>query len=573
MFVVSYKKNNNTKLFDKFKKDCGFDKVQNYIPMYRKFFSLNENTYNSVNLNHKYNISNVKKIIDDNNFSIELEDTDNNSLSRESFFKFSPLLDPIKYMVGKYTNISDDMRTTLPKLNDNNVSKKVLDYNNSAYVDSFFSYLSSIAFHEHKFPNGLDFYGSFLGVKKSHFLNICDDLEYLYDSNYFHENIDKLFKTEDIDEEMLSDASRTHRKKLSLGNGEDINLNVNELNDEIFGDVFELTEKNLELHNSKSIELQMDVSNNLQSRKETESACSSRSSNTSDEECSDEEMDMSENSLESCTNSDISEYSSSNMSNEYIKGEIFNFPVQIICLEKMDNTLDSLLDNEENELSIDEWRSCLFQVSISLIVYEKMYNFTHNDLHSNNIMYIKTDKKYLNYKYKNKLYRVPTFGKIYKIIDFGRAIYGHSGKKFMSDSFHPKGDASTQYNTEPYFNEKKPRLEPNYSFDLCRLGCSLFDYFFDDIDDVEEEDDPIALTIARWCEDDKGRNILYKKHGEERYPDFKLYKMIARTVHNHTPENEFDREKDNIFNKFLSSRKKIGKKAKVFNVDDIPSYV
>ena len=88
-------------------------------------------------------------------------------------------------------------------------------------------------------------------------------------------------------------------------------------------------------------------------------------------------MDVSENSLESCTNSDISEYSSSNMSDEYIKGEIFNFPVQVICLEKMDNTLDSLLDDEENELSIDEWRSCLFQVAISLIVYVNMYNFTY----------------------------------------------------------------------------------------------------------------------------------------------------------------------------------------------------
>lgn len=202
-----------------------------------------------------------------------------------------------------------------------------------------------------------------------------------------------------------------------------------------------------------------------------------------------------------------------------------------------------------------------------------MFNFTHNDLHSNNVMYIETEKKYLNYRYKNKLYRVPTFGKIYKIIDFGRSIYSHSGKKFMSDSFHQKGDASTQYNTEPYFNENKPRLEPNYSFDLCRLACSLFDYFFEDIEDVEEEDDPIAKTIARWCTDDKGRNVLYKKDGEERYPDFKLYKMIARTVHEHTPENEFDKEKDNIFNKFLSSRKKIGKKAKVFNVDDIPTYV
>ena len=95
---------------------------------------------------------------------------------------------------------------------------------------------------------------------------------------------------------------------------------------------------------------------------------------------------------------------------------------------------------------------------------------------------------------------------------------------------------------------------------------------FEDIEDVEEEDDPIAKT-TRWCTDDKGRNVLYKKDGEERYPDFKLYKMIARTVHEHTPENEFDREKDNIFNKFLSSRKKIGKKAKVFNVDEVPCYI
>ena len=57
MVVVSYKKNNNTKLFNKFKKDCGFDKIQNYIPIYEKFFSLNENTYNSVNLNHKYHLN------------------------------------------------------------------------------------------------------------------------------------------------------------------------------------------------------------------------------------------------------------------------------------------------------------------------------------------------------------------------------------------------------------------------------------------------------------------------------------------------------------------------------------
>ena len=94
----------------------------------------------------------------------------------------------------------------------------------------------------------------------------------------------------------------------------------------------------------------------------------------------------------------MSEYSS--LSEENIYALIKNFPVQIICLEKMDNTLDSLLeDNDENEgLNNKEWSSCLFQIIIMLITYQKVFEFTHNDLHTNNIMYISTEKKYLYYK-------------------------------------------------------------------------------------------------------------------------------------------------------------------------------
>jgi hypothetical protein len=44
--------------------------------------------------------------------------------------------------------------------------------------------------------------------------------------------------------------------------------------------------------------------------------------------------------------------------------------------------------------------------------------------------------------------------------------------------------------------------------------------------------------IEYWCQDDKGKNILYKSSGAERYPEFKLYKMIARTVHNSIPHEE-----------------------------------
>ena len=78
---------------------------------------------------------------------------------------------------------------------------------------------------------------------------------------------------------------------------------------------------------------------------------------------------------------------------------ILNFPVQIICLEKLENTLDYLYE-KTNEISNNEWKSCLFQIIMMLITYQKVFDFTHNDLHTNNIMYINTDKKFINYKYQ-----------------------------------------------------------------------------------------------------------------------------------------------------------------------------
>ena len=135
----------------------------------------------------------------------------------------------------------------------------------------------------------------------------------------------------------------------------------------------------------------------------------------------------------------------------------------------------------------------------------------------------------------------------------------------FSDSFSEKGDASTQYNCEPYLNPNKQIVPPNFSFDLCRLACSLYDYF------DEEEDDrlnTIKSLIEDWLKDDKGRNILYKKNGEERYEDFKLYKMISRTVHGAIPKSQMSRK---IFTQYLVPRKNIKKKMHmVMNIDEIP---
>ena len=211
---------------------------------------------------------------------------------------------------------------------------------------------------------------------------------------------------------------------------------------------------------------------------------------------------------------------------------------------------------------------------MTLIIYQKAFHFTHNDLHTNNIMYINTDIEYLHYEYNNKKYRVPTYGRIYKIIDFGRSIYKFQNHLFCSDSFMPGGDASTQYNFGPFFNEKKPRLDPNYSFDLCRLGCSIYDFIIEDDDEYRDLDD-FQKLIYKWCLDDNNKSVLYKKNGEERYKDFKLYKMIARTVHNHVPHDQLD---EPLFAGYQITMKQWNKlkpeqKTHYLNIDDIPCYV
>jgi hypothetical protein len=245
--------------------------------------------------------------------------------------------------------------------------------------------------------------------------------------------------------------------------------------------------------------------------------------------------------------------------------------VEVIALERCKQTLDDLM--VEDALSDEEWEAALMQIVMTLATYQKAFAFTHNDLHTNNVMFNETDKKFIYYSFNKKFYKVPTFGRIFKIIDFGRAIYKFNSKLICSDSFHKSGDAATQYNCEPYYNEKKPIVEPNYSFDLCRLGCSLFDFFIDDVDDVEAECKKSRLTalVVDWITDDNGRNILYKQSGIDRYPDFKLYKMIARTVHNKVPSQQL--LKHAVFTQYEILQKSVKKSMNVLDINAIPSYV
>ena len=46
---------------------------------------------------------------------------------------------------------------------------------------------------------------------------------------------------------------------------------------------------------------------------------------------------------------------------------------------------------------------------MSLITYQKVFDFTHNDLHTNNIMYQKTDKEFLYYRFNESYYNSDEF--------------------------------------------------------------------------------------------------------------------------------------------------------------------
>ena len=571
IFNVNYQKRKNQELFLTLenKHTLFLSKTQNYIPLYDRFFTLTESNYRNVNLNHTWYLTSVKEKIydEDGSYIANVKNVNTQKVKSKSvFFKYAPLLDPYKYLLGKY-DITDPNLFNLPTHQDEPqlTHSKLLDVNNSAYVDGLFVYLSSFLIHNNNFMNGVDFYGSFLSIKQKYRINVEDDIEYLMKSPFFNEYKNKLFTVDEY-EHLFQDNDK--KEPITINTTESVNISADVITDTLFENVFEDC---LTLDNVKELSLDLvDITNStmdthLTTTLKSGSSFSSRSSYTNsenngeneyeknsdksdkDNHSSDEDEETDEDNDEEDTDYDEDE--------DELKATIKQFPVHVICMEKCDNTLDNLILNDHFE-NDNEWFASLMQIIMILITYQKVFSLTHNDLHTNNIMYCETKLKYIYYLYKNKYYKVPTFGRIFKIIDFGRSIYKFQNKLFCSDSFEHKGDASSQYNTEPFFNDKKPRLEPNYSFDLCRLACSIFDYLVDDVNDVKnlKKCTPLVRLIVEWCLDDKGLNLLYKNNGAERYPDFKLYKMIARCVHNHTPQAQLEREE---FKHFLTTKKDV----------------
>jgi len=476
-------------------------------------------------------------------------------------------------MVGKY-ELTDARLKTLPTFQSTKTEchEKLLSSTNASYIDGFFYYLNSILKNHHQFIHGIDFYGSYLGIQDRFKMNVEEDSEYLTTSPFFLSNIGKLMVLENVKENQLpfsKSGSRGVRKQINIDNSDNpvslFDLGIVELDDN------HLVQEPIDISEQSSTDVDI-IYQKVTSNKNSSDDDSSSSDDTNDESSTTDEHaeflsdDHEENDREDW---ETESYKTENSEENDAMVYIFDFPVQMICLEKCTDTLDSLF---VHGISEEESASALFQVIMILLVYQKMFQFTHNDLHTNNIMFIETTIPYLTYKYQDIVYRVPTYGRIFKIIDFGRSIFKYQKHVFCSDSFATGGDAATQYNCEPFFKSSKPRLEPSMSFDLCRLGCSIYDFVFDDEDITKNEKmkkTELQRTIQRWCTDSMGKNVLYKKNGQERYPGFRLYKMIARTVYEHTPEKQLG---DPWFLQFKMTEDQDQDQDQIMNIDLYPTY-
>ena len=513
--------------------------IQSYIPLYKLLFKFKSQDFNKFELDTHHKIIKILKRFDHNHIEVELD----NGEKHQIFIKYSALLDPIKYLIGKY-NYSEEL-FELPKL-ENKAHVKLINPYNNAYIDGLFSYVTSCLLHKYKFIHGLDFYGMNLANQTDFKINIYDDFDYVCSSSNFISNIDKYFKLD----YKINDILKPTKPKLTIYD----NINKIELNniETITENDTSLTILPLTIPNLKKFSDISNIVTNIDTNIDTKDTHSSISSH----------KDCTESSISGCSSllNNSENESEDESEEEPIYVHIKDFPINMICLEKCEDTLDNYMIH--SDIDEEEWKAIFMQVIMMLLTYQKLFKFTHNDLHTNNIMYIETKKEQIYDRYNTTYYQVPAFNKIWKLIDFGRAIYTVDDIRFASDSFFKNEDAYSQYNTEPFYEANKTRIEPNYSFDLCRLGCSLYDFF---IDDPKETLDPLQSLVSDWCHDDNNKNILYKKNGEERYPEFKLYKMIARLVNQHTPEKQLERD---LFKSYIIPKKKISKKVTIMKIDE-----
>jgi hypothetical protein len=245
----------------------------------------------------------------------------------------------------------------------------------------------------------------------------------------------------------------------------------------------------------------------------------------------------------------------------YLHALIPRMPVVISFLERHEGAMDNLMDEDEESTLIDEdkWTAWMFQVCFALAGLQEYLRLTHNDLHTNNIMWKRTDLEYLHYRIVagGPVYRVPTYGRVFSLIDYGRSIYTMDNKPtVISSDFYDNNDAAGQYNFGPMMCEDDPQRIPNKSFDLALYACSILrGLFYDNPEGLErgavlskdgdwvvrESASVLFNTLWHWLASKEKKPMYETEDGYERWEGFDLYIGLAEHACNAVPAEQFSR--------------------------------
>ena len=467
------------------------------------------------------------------------------------FVKRIHLLDPIRAMEGEYVWPQDG---ALPASSDlwKAALKKINEPLNEAYVDALFAACASNLVESGTSPHWCRSFGTFSARVDTYLYNITDEYDSLRRKPWWNRNqrlgLFKYYRDEAA-EAAASNFLTEGLTTIDTGDFEEVDA-------EEGGDVEEPVAFSEEP--AASLEdppLQLSTPKLRLSRMDAEDDSSNSSHEGSDGCDNSSESEGGRRSRAGSYNSELEQFA-----------EFHDFPVQVTLLEHAEGTMDALLEEEceEEELTKEaRWSSWLFQVIAGLVVAQHYYGFVHNDLHTNNVMWSSTDQEFLYYRVTKASQvfhmKVPTHGKLMKIIDFGRASYHlpEPAGFFISDAFFPGNDAAEQYNCEPFYDKDDGKVvEPNRSFDLARLSVSLLDALYPDRPEAvkpvrimsKEPGKMYSETVSsvynllwEWLQDDEGKNILRLPDGEERYPDFDLYRALAADVHRAIPSKQIEK--------------------------------
>jgi hypothetical protein len=271
------------------------------------------------------------------------------------------------------------------------------------------------------------------------------------------------------------------------------------------------------------------------------------------------------------TLSTASDGSDGSITDEYaIHVELADMPVVLLWLARQENTMDMLLDDKmitpvtsvEHET---KWTAWLFQVVAACAQLQGALTLTHNDLHTNNVLWSRTSLEHLVYKDSvGRAYKVPTYGYVFTIIDYGRAIFINNGHTVISSDYNDNHDACGMYNFGPIQDDDFPIVRPNKSFDLVRLACSLLRGLYPHNPDakekgavitkvgvweVRETESPLFNLLWTWLRTKSGESVLETESGDEKYPGFDLYIAVAAECKDAVPAEQIRKP---MFQKFVT---------------------